>query len=485
MKIINRLDIFIFTIIGLSLVVTLFQPGFHALAVGNSVTSVSAPAQPVNSNQQFSVSIMVQPTSPIAGAQFSLSFNPSLATINSITEGNLFNQNGASTYFLAGTINNTSGTVNGVADAIIGAGKNVSAPGSLALINMTARTTGGTSAINLSNVILADANGQSMAVNTVNGQVVINGITTTTHTTTTTVTTIVPTISPAPLSGGGGGGNGGVSGGGGVGTGPGTPTSVAGVMDVSNIINTQGVFGLSINPWSDDKKTVMVINSGTTALTSAGTPLTQISIQHLNVEPAFPTGAGIVSLGYTFLPSEAKISPSSIVRFQYDPTLIPPDVLETSLQVAYYDTANNKWVSLPSEIDINNHFITAQISSFNFYAVTYGVKNAMPVVTTSPTPSATTPLTTSTATLTTPALTTTSSAGTTKTTTTVLKVTTSASVDVIPISTTVGTITTAAPRVVRLSLLVITIGVDVILIIIVVIAILLIRGHLIKNRQDK
>ena len=483
MKIINRLDIFIFAIIGLSLVVTLFQPDFHASTVGNSVTSVSAPAQPVNSNQPFSVSIMVQPNSPIAGVQFNLSFNPSLAIINSITEGNLFNQNGASTCFLAGTINNTTGTVSGVADAIIGAGKNVSTSGSLAVINMTAQTTGGTSALNLSNVILADANGQSVPVNTVNGQVVINGTTTTTtHTTTTTVITTVPTISPAPPSGGGGSGGGG---GGGV-VGPSVPTSVAGVMDVSNIVNTQGVFNFSISPWSDDKKTVMVIDNGTTALTSAGTPLTQISIQHLNIAPAFPTGAGIVSLGYNFLPSEAKISPSSIVRFQYDPTLIPPDVLETSLQVAYFDTAINKWVNLPSDIDTNNHFITAQISYFAFYAVTYGVKNIAAAPTTvvpNVVPSTSTTTSSTNVASTTPGVSSTPAPVTNATTE--LTKTTSTSMPILPVSPTASTTTTQAPRVVRLSLLAITIGVDAILIVIAVVAILLVHRKLRKNGEDK
>jgi hypothetical protein len=466
MKIINRLDIFIFAIIGLSLVVTLFQPEFHALAVGNSVTSVSAPAQPVNSNQQFSVSIMVQPNSPISGAQFNLSFNPALATINSITEGNLFNQNGASTYFLGGTINNTAGTVSGVADAIIGAGKNVSAVGSLAVINMTARTTGGTSALNLSNVILADANGQSVPVNTINGQVVINGTTTSTTTTptttttthtTTTVTTTASTISPAPPAGGGGGG-----GGGGAAAGLGAPTSVAGVMDVSNIVNVHGVFSLAVSPWSDDKKVVMVVNGGTTATTLTGAPITQISIQHLKVAPDFPAGAGIASLGYNFLPSDAKISPSSIVRFQYDPTLIPPDVSETSLQVAYFDTVNNKWVSLPSDIDTNNHFVTAQITSFDFYAVTYGVKNMAAAPTTVvPSVTPTTSTTTSSTIVATPVLS--SAPALVTSATTELTKTTAISMPILPISPAAGTTNTQGPRVVRLSLLAITIGVDAIL----------------------
>jgi carbohydrate-binding DOMON domain-containing protein len=181
----------------------------------------------------------------------------------------------------------------------------------------------------------------------------------------------------------------------------------------------------------------------------------------------------MASLGYNFLPSDAKISPSSIVRFQYDPTLIPPDVLETSLQIAYFDTVTNKWVSLPSEVDTNNHFVTAQISSFAFFAVTYGVINTEQVLITSTptTPTTTTTQTTSTVTTTTSALTTTSSASTTTTKT----------MAVIPVSTLAGTTTTAAPRVVKMSLLAITIGIDAILIIGVVAAIVFIRRKLLKN----
>jgi cobalamin biosynthesis Mg chelatase CobN len=66
--------------------------------------------------------------------------------------------------------------------------------------------------------------------------------------------------------------------------------------------------------------------------------------------------------------------------------LIPDGVDENSLQIAYYDSAANVWVPLPSTIDINNKFITAPISHFSTYAVTYGVKMPAPVQTTTTTP---------------------------------------------------------------------------------------------------
>ena len=84
--------------------------------------------------------------------QFDLSFDPSLLTANGVTEGNLF---GGSTFFMAGTINNTAGTIVGVADLPIGG--SVSSPGTVATISFTAKTATGTSPLNLSNVGVADA----------------------------------------------------------------------------------------------------------------------------------------------------------------------------------------------------------------------------------------------------------------------------------------------------------------------------------------
>jgi hypothetical protein len=206
----------------------------------------------------------------------------------------------------------------------------------------------------------------------------------------------------------------------------------------------------------------------------------------MNVAPAFAAGAGMVSLGYNFLPSDATINPSSVARFQYDPVKIPEGVEENSLLLAYYDTSLNKWISLPSDVDTLNHFITAQISRFSFYAVTYGIKNAAPALTTTAAPTVSSTVTTSTA----PARTSTTVTSTTtlpeKTAATTLTETTSAAA-VIPVSTTASstTTTTQAPRVVRLSLLAITIGVDVILIAGVVVILLLIRRSMLKNSGGK
>jgi hypothetical protein len=106
-----------------------------------------------------------------------LSFDPSLLTANSVAEGNLLSQGGASTFFMAGTINNAAGTISGVAGAIIVPGQTVSSPGTFATISFTAKTTAGTSPLDLSNVIAGNAQGQPVTITVTDGQVTV-GVTT-------------------------------------------------------------------------------------------------------------------------------------------------------------------------------------------------------------------------------------------------------------------------------------------------------------------
>ena len=155
-----------------TLALVLLLPILPVAAASPATVTVSAPTQPVSQGQQFTVNITVQPNNSIAGVQFSLSFNPALVSISSVTQGNLLNQGGASTYFTAGTINNAAGTLTNVAGAITTPGQTVSASGTFAVITMTASSVSGTCPLTLSNVIVGDINGNSLTVNLVNGQVI-------------------------------------------------------------------------------------------------------------------------------------------------------------------------------------------------------------------------------------------------------------------------------------------------------------------------
>jgi len=157
----------------LFLVASIYLP-VSVSAAGTGVVSVSAPGQPVSSGTQFTVNISVQPNNAIAGVQFNLSFNPALVTVNSISEGNLLKQNGASTYFSPGQVDNNSGTISGVAGAITTPGKTISTSGTFAVITFTAKPGSGICSLSLSGVIIGDINGQAVPISTSSGQVSVD-----------------------------------------------------------------------------------------------------------------------------------------------------------------------------------------------------------------------------------------------------------------------------------------------------------------------
>jgi len=89
-----------------------------------------------------------------------------------VTEGNLLSQGGASTFFTPGTIDNGAGTITNVAGAIATPGETVSQSGTFATVSFNA-TAVGTSTFDLSNVIVADKQGQSVAITVSDGSVTV------------------------------------------------------------------------------------------------------------------------------------------------------------------------------------------------------------------------------------------------------------------------------------------------------------------------
>jgi hypothetical protein len=145
-----------------------------ALAAGNAIVSVSAPADAINPGEQFTINISVEPNNAIAGMQFNLSFNPAIVTVDSIAEGNLLSKGGSSTFFSAGEIDNSAGTITGVFGAIINPGQTVATAGTFAVIILHARSAGGSSPLILSNVVIGDVEGNSVPVTLTNGTVIVN-----------------------------------------------------------------------------------------------------------------------------------------------------------------------------------------------------------------------------------------------------------------------------------------------------------------------
>jgi hypothetical protein len=140
-----------------------------ASAAGTTAVSISAPTQPIGPGEQFVVSVAVAPGTAIAGMQFDLSFNASLAVVSKVEEGGLLKQGGASSFFNPGTIDNQAGKITGVFGAITTPGKTVSTQGTFATITFTAKTQSGSCSLVLANVAVGDINGNPVPVSVVGG----------------------------------------------------------------------------------------------------------------------------------------------------------------------------------------------------------------------------------------------------------------------------------------------------------------------------
>jgi len=144
------------------------SPGFGVAGVG-----ILPLATTVSQGEVFSVDVGVAQAVPIAGSQFSLSFDPALLAALVVTEGDLLNQDGAGTFFSPGVIDNVVGSVTGVVGAIITPGASVSTPGTFATVQFIARTQPGTSALGLSDVRVGNPQGQRLVTVATNGEVTV------------------------------------------------------------------------------------------------------------------------------------------------------------------------------------------------------------------------------------------------------------------------------------------------------------------------
>jgi hypothetical protein len=307
--------------------------------------------------------------------------------------------------------------------------------------------------------------------------------TTTTTTTTATITTPITSTPPSTGSNGSVGND----------TAP-TPT---GVTNIANYENAQGVITQNINIWSDDDNAVLNIPSGITVVSSSGAPLTQLSATHSTNPPSFQAGAGLIGTAYDFTPNGTTFSPTVTLKMSYNPARIPSTVRELSLQIAYYDVMQNLWITVPSNVDTTNHIVSAQVSHFTTYAVTYGVQAPTPASTVTTATDGTPLLTTATS----PPITDVSTTSTPTSTSVTMPTTTSTGIS-IPVSqlttgtpitsevlstlvgsTPVNTIALAKPLVIRMYILAAAIGIAALMIIATALFIWLRRRHLLKKED--
>jgi hypothetical protein len=141
--------------------------------------------------------------------------------------------------------------------------------------------------------------------------------------------------------------------------------------DLSSVIDSQGIFTQPVTFTSSDGLVSLDIPSGTVGLTANGTPLTQLSVLPVASPPAPPSWDNFIGLAYDFELSGATFNPAIYMEFTYNPASIPAGVSENNLIVAFYDTSNGQWITVPAAVDPVSHTITAKVSHFTTYGVMY------------------------------------------------------------------------------------------------------------------
>jgi hypothetical protein len=105
---------------------------------------ISPASQTVDANDNFTVDVYCITGQPIKGFELRISFDSSLVSADSVSEGDIFSN--YSTFFNSGTIDNSEGSIVNIFGLIIGQ-DNVSENGTLVTIGFTAKQYSGTSSI--------------------------------------------------------------------------------------------------------------------------------------------------------------------------------------------------------------------------------------------------------------------------------------------------------------------------------------------------
>ncbi len=140
-------------------------------AVAAPVLSFQPSGQSVPLQLTFSLDVLVTNVTDLFAFQFDVGFDPSLLRAGTITEGSFLSQGGA-TAFIAGAIDNASGTISATADTLAGAVPGVSGSGVLATIGFTSIGVG-TSPLILSGATLLDSSLLDISFTTQPGAVTV------------------------------------------------------------------------------------------------------------------------------------------------------------------------------------------------------------------------------------------------------------------------------------------------------------------------
>jgi len=314
--------------------------------------SISPSTQHVDEGQNFSVNVYVEPDVPISSGQINLIFDSSLVSVTNVSEGNLLNQDGASTYFLSGIINNSQGTVTDIYG--INRDNVSSTPGFFLNISLVALNKSGTCTFELSYVVFCNSTAYSFPIIVNNGSILIGDVNT-------------PSSSGSRSSSGGGSGGGGASG-----------------EVFENIecieIDREYVFrgsGISYN-YKLESNNVGYINF--TALSSSGNIAARVEILKNTSSLVNKTPPGIVFKNLNIWVGNygwatEKNMQDVVIGFKVDRSWVSQNNIDES-SIIVYRFNEGEWVPLNTtkkNEDANHLFLEAQTPGFSPFAISASI----------------------------------------------------------------------------------------------------------------
>ena len=142
----------------------------HADAIA---VSVASPAS-VSQGDAFTVDVDIANAADIFDFEFDLNFDPTVLQASDVVEGT-FLSGGGSTFFLPGFIDNTAGSVSFNADTLLSAISGVDGSGLLLQFDFNALAPG-SSALDISNLLLQDSLGNLLDSSAQSSSVTVTGV---------------------------------------------------------------------------------------------------------------------------------------------------------------------------------------------------------------------------------------------------------------------------------------------------------------------
>ena len=146
-------------------------------------------------------------------------------------------------------------------------------------------------------------------------------------------------------------------------------TTQPGTTRLTNYIDNAGKLTQKVTAVSANSSARLTIAQGTTASSSEGQTLSEVTIVEVEEPPAESLNKKSVSPVYDFGPDGATFDQPVSMTLGYDETLVPEGISEERLTVAVWDPQHEAWQPQDSTVDTLNNTVSTKTTHLSMYTV--------------------------------------------------------------------------------------------------------------------